>query len=124
MPGPIRKPTPKAMPITPNDLARFSGSGHIGDVGLRERQIAGRQSIDDARQKHQPERTREARIRKPMSVPHLADDQQRLAAHVIGHAAENGPGDQLAERVGRNQQAHHRGRCAQCFRRRTEAGAP
>ena len=90
--------------------------GDIGDIGLRERKIARGQSVDDARQKHQPESVREARIRNPIRVPDLADDQQRLAPHVIRHAAENGPGDQLAERVGRNQQPDDGGRSAEMFR--------
>ena len=90
--------------------------GHVGDIGLRERKIAGRESVDDPRQEDQPKRARERQDQESDERADLADDQQRLAPHVVRHPAEDGAGDELAERVGRNQQADDRGRRAEVFR--------
>ncbi len=116
MAGPMRKPMPKAMPIRPNDLAQILGRRHVGDIGLGKRKIACREPIDDARQEDHPEGAREGENQETDKRSELADNQQRLAPPVIRHPAENGPGDELAERVGRNQQAHDRCRCAKVLR--------
>jgi len=96
---------PNAMPITPKDLARFLGFGNIGDIGLARARgfpAVSPSMIRDTNTSHREPAN--ARIQEPRQRPHLTNDKERLAPHVVRHAAENGGRDELAEGVGRNQQ--------------------
>ena len=56
---------------------------HVRDVGLRQRQIAGGDSINGARKKDQPQRVRVGKNQKTYKSAHLAHQQQRTASHMV-----------------------------------------
>ena len=84
MPGPTINPRPNAMPMMPNDLVAVFRLGHIGDVRLRDRQIACSQSINDPRQKDHPQRVSEAKNQKANACADLTHQQDRPAADTVG----------------------------------------
>ena len=87
---------------------------HIGNVGLRQREVPRRRAVDHARQKHDPQIRREGEDQESDQRPCLAQQQQWFAACKIGRAAEQRAGDELARSVDPDQQAD-RGRARAHF---------
>ena len=70
-----------------DDTERFGAVfrlGHVGNVGLRDRQIACSQSIDDPGQEHHPQRVSEAKNQKANACADLTHKQDRPAADAVG----------------------------------------
>ncbi|OGR73373.1 MAG: hypothetical protein A2X40_00105 [Elusimicrobia bacterium GWC2_65_9] len=72
------------------------GLGHVRDVGLRQREVAGGDAVDEPREEDQRQGARPAENKEAREGAELADDQQRPAAVAVGELAQDGPGDQLA----------------------------
>ena len=76
--------------------------GVVGDVGLRGRQVAGGEAVEDAADEHHPQRRRVAEHEEADARAGLADEQQRLAAVPIAELADDRRRDQRAHRVDRH----------------------
>src|SRR5262249_56550260 len=90
-------------------LGAVLGLGDVRDVGLRERQVPGGETVDDAGDEDPEERRREGEEEKARERADLADGEERPSAHAIGDAAEDRAGDQRAERVARLDEARDAG---------------
>ena len=90
--------------------------GHVGDVRLRDGEIAGGETVDDARQEDEEEVGRVSEHEKARERADLAGGQDRLAPEMIGELPEHRAGDELADRVRAHEQADHRGTRAEVLR--------
>ncbi len=75
--------------------------GVIGDVGLRERQVAGGHAVEHATGEHHPQRRRAGQHEEADARPGLAQQEQRPAPVAVGQAADDRRRDQRAHRVDR-----------------------
>ena len=105
MAGPMKNPNPKRDADHAEGFGAVFRTGHIRDVGLRQRQVAGGRSVNGASQEQHPQRRGEGRHDESDERADLAHDQERLAARAIRHAAQQRPGDQLAGGVDADQPA-------------------
>ena len=87
----------------------FLRRGDVGDVRLRDREVAGGEAVDDAGEEDDGQIRRPGEDEEAGEGADLAGSEHRLAADAIGELAEDGAGDQLAERVGADEQADHGG---------------
>ena len=88
----------------------------VGDVRLRDGEISRGEAVDDPREKDNQQIRCVGEHQESREGPHLADGEHRLAPDAIGDLPEHRAGDQLAERVGADQQAHHAGAGAEVLR--------
>jgi len=106
---------PKAMPMMANARAVFRG-GHVRDVRLGDAEVARGEPVDDPAEEDDQEIWRESEDEKAGEGADLARHQDRLSADVVGKLAQNGAGDELAERVGADEDADHGGAGAEMLR--------
>ena len=92
------------------------GRGHVGDVGLRDGEISGREPVDDPGEENEKEVGRERKHEEAGEGADLADGQDGLPADVVRDLSEDGSGHELADRVGADEQAHHRWAGAEVLR--------
>ncbi len=82
------------------------GRGHVGDVRLRDQDVAARCAVEHASQEHDPEVARKAQDQKRERCPRLAEDQQRPAAMAIAQPAQDRARHELANRIRRKQETN------------------
>jgi len=70
--------------------------GYVADVGLRDREIAGRAPIDHSRQKNQPDLVRHRQHDEAEECADLTYQQHGTPPHPVRKPAQKRPGDQLA----------------------------
>src|SRR3989338_6743007 len=64
--------------------------------------MSGRDPVNDTREKNARRAPAPSQQKKPKKSPGLAHQQNRAAADPVGNLPEDGPGDQLAQRVDRD----------------------
>ena len=94
-------------------LARL---GVIRDVGLRQRQVAGRRSVEHARDVEHPERRAPRHHDESDERADLADEEHRLAADAVRHVPDDRSRHQLARGVHRDEHRRLQRRRVQRFR--------
>ncbi len=80
------------------------GGGLVGDVGLRQGEVAGGQAVDHPGREDHPQGPGVGHEREAQQRANLADEQHRLAAGAVGDAPEQRARHELAGGVHRDQQ--------------------
>ena len=97
--GPKTKPSPKAAPIMPMPLARPSGRGHVGHVGLGDGDVGGGGAGEEARHEQHREAGRQPVEQEGQRGHGDGDEQHRPSPHPVGEAPPDGREDELHEGV-------------------------
>ena len=111
--GPKYKTQAERRAVQSHSLRAIFFGGDIGDVGLRGRDVAAGNSIDDAAEKKHPQRRRESQNHKSATGAENAYQQNRPAAILVRQPAHHRRKDQLHNRIGSEQEADFTGRGAE-----------
>src|SRR5215470_16849547 len=98
-PGTEQKTEAKCDPNDSEGLGAVLRLRHVGNVSLRDGQVACGQAVDDAGKKHNPERLSETKYEEANACAYLTRQQDRPAADAVRQVTQRRTCDQLAQRV-------------------------
>src|SRR5207237_10083974 len=83
------------------------------DVGLRRRDVAARDAVNDSARKEHPELRRKSEDEEPRARPQKREEEYGPTPVPVRQTAQRGREDELHSRVGRKQQSHHARACVE-----------
>ena len=80
---------------------------HVGDVGLRGRDVAARDAVNDSAREEHPELRRKSQDEEPCARPQEREEEYGPPPVPVRQAAQHRREQELHDRVGRKEQTHH-----------------
>src|SRR5207248_10313025 len=80
---------------------------HVGDVGLRRRDVAARDAVNDSTDEEHPDGRRKSEYEESEARPKKREEEYGTPPVPVRQASEYGREDELHRRVGHEQQSHN-----------------